>query len=245
MPGVYLIRNIESGKGYVGQTRQAIKGRWREHRNSAFSNEASYATRTAIARAMRKYGLEAFEFSIIEECPVDSLDEREVHWIARLGTFVPSGYNMTTGGGNGLRAPEIGAKISAANKGRRKTPEWRAKLSAAHKGKKLSEAQKAQISAVQKGRKQSPETIEKRRLAMVGKNVGRVNSAQSCANIAAGMTAEGKARTLAAVRARVVSAETREKKRIAMRLSWARKKGAIDGSAIQQKQNNEPNSARL
>jgi len=30
---------------------------------------------------MRKYGIDNFEFSIIEECSEDELDERECYWI--------------------------------------------------------------------------------------------------------------------------------------------------------------------
>lgn len=161
---VYLITCNVNGKLYVGQTRELLWDRWRGHRNAALgAPEQSYKARTAIGRAMRKYGVDCFVLSVLEICAnPDDLDAREAYWIAALGTLRPRGYNLTAGGNTSPRVPEIGAAISAANKGRVKTPEWRAKLSAAHKGKIISAEQRAGISARHLGSKHSEETKRKR-----------------------------------------------------------------------------------
>ena len=46
---------------------------------------------------MDKYGVENFDFYILEECQPDELDIKEIYWIATLDTY-NYGYNMTLGG---------------------------------------------------------------------------------------------------------------------------------------------------
>lgn len=49
--------------------------------------------------AMRKYGLEAFRFEVLEYCGIDELDEREIYWIHEYGSNRQGvGYNLTMGG---------------------------------------------------------------------------------------------------------------------------------------------------
>ena len=52
-----------------------------------------------LQNAWNKYGEENFEFSIIEECHMDQLDQREIYWISKLNSY-EDGYNLTSGGGN-------------------------------------------------------------------------------------------------------------------------------------------------
>lgn len=219
---VYLIRHRETGKSYVGQTTETARRRWGAHVNKALAEEGqSYSTRTAIARAMRKHGHHNFDFAILEVCLPEELDAREAHWIATLGTMRPAGYNLTAGGCNAPRGPEVGAKISAANKGRVKTPEWRAKLSAAHKGKKLSAEHCAKITAVQLGRKQTPEHIASRVAGMTGKKRGPYSDEHRAA-IAAGMSEEGKVRT----RAAHIGAKRSEETIAKLKAAWVLRKAA-------------------
>lgn len=60
---------------------------------------------------MRKYGLENFTFSILEECPQNKLKEREIYWIKYYNTY-RKGYNATRGGdlpeGHVLKGQEHG-----------------------------------------------------------------------------------------------------------------------------------------
>lgn len=46
---------------------------------------------------MDKYGIENFDFYILEECEPVELDDREIYWIDALDTY-NHGYNMTLGG---------------------------------------------------------------------------------------------------------------------------------------------------
>ena len=46
---------------------------------------------------MKKYGKEHFFIELIEECPIEKLNEREQYWIAKKDTY-HNGYNATIGG---------------------------------------------------------------------------------------------------------------------------------------------------
>ena len=46
---------------------------------------------------MQKYGVENFSISLIEECDLSLLEEREQYWINQLNTY-HQGYNATLGG---------------------------------------------------------------------------------------------------------------------------------------------------
>lgn len=91
MIGIYLITNNLNNKKYVGQSLD-IEDRWKRHiRDSKKSDFVIY-------RAIRKYGIENFSFEVLEECAADELNEKEIYWVDKLGTY-NNGYNMTLGGG--------------------------------------------------------------------------------------------------------------------------------------------------
>lgn len=96
MIGIYCITNKINGKIYVGQSIN-IEQRWKAHRTKPYNpNDPQYDS--FFYRAIRKYGIENFEFSILEQCSEELLDERECYWIDKLNSF-SAGYNLTPGGG--------------------------------------------------------------------------------------------------------------------------------------------------
>lgn len=93
--GIYQYKNKINGKSYVGQSIN-INKRFREHKNAAFNpNNKDY--KFAIHAAIRKYGLENFDFIVLEECTPEKLNEREKYWIAFYDSY-NNGYNETIGG---------------------------------------------------------------------------------------------------------------------------------------------------
>lgn len=95
MIGIYKIENLLNGKVYIGQSIN-IEERWKQHKYKAFNtNEVGY--NSAIHQAFRKYGLENFSFSIVEETSIDQLDEKEKYWINHYNSY-NNGYNCTIGG---------------------------------------------------------------------------------------------------------------------------------------------------
>ena len=89
--GIYKITNKINGHSYVGQSVD-IERRWRQHIN--FPKENS---KYPLYQAFRKYGIENFIFEIIEICPLEKLDEREIYFIAKYNSY-HKGYNQTSGG---------------------------------------------------------------------------------------------------------------------------------------------------
>ena len=90
--GIYKIKNNINNKIYIGQSVD-IEKRWNKH---------LYATDDfVIHKAIRKYGKNNFTFSILEECEMEFLDEKENYWIAYYDSTMPKGYNMIPGGSNG------------------------------------------------------------------------------------------------------------------------------------------------
>lgn len=95
--GIYKITNRINKHLYIGQSRD-IYNRWRQHK----ANFESRSRDTMLYQAMRKYGIENFEFEIVEECNPQLLDEREIYYIQKYNSYgfnkPKFGYNMTKGG---------------------------------------------------------------------------------------------------------------------------------------------------
>ncbi|UBF29435.1 GIY-YIG nuclease family protein [Kovacikia minuta CCNUW1] len=81
--GVYQIVNKVNGKSYVGQSRN-IKKRWRQHIAGLDATEALGSGSYPLRAAFLKYGLQKFEFKIIEECAEENLLYREKYWIEQI-----------------------------------------------------------------------------------------------------------------------------------------------------------------
>lgn len=100
MIGIYKIENLINGKVYIGQSKD-IQKRWTEHRKIAEKINETYRC-SYIHNAIKKYGIENFSFSVIEKCPLEDLDEKEIKWIAYYHSYVNdplcNGYNLTIGG---------------------------------------------------------------------------------------------------------------------------------------------------
>lgn len=86
---IYKIENLINHKIYIGQTNN-YKRRFIEHKNRGYKKDTK-----VLYYAFDKYGIENFDFSIIEF--VKNYNEREKYWIKYYDSF-ENGYNMTEGG---------------------------------------------------------------------------------------------------------------------------------------------------
>lgn len=91
--GIYQIKNEITGKIYIGQSND-IGRRWTEHKNRAFDPNTN-CYHKPLYLSMRKYGLEVFTLTIIEECPQELLNEREAYYIQLYNCLSPNGYNIS------------------------------------------------------------------------------------------------------------------------------------------------------
>lgn len=98
--GIYKIENKINQKIYVGQSINIMR-RWAAHKIDAFNKKLSQKYKSALYSAIRKYGLQNFNFEILERCSKEDLNRRENYWIQYYCSNNPNfGYNLTSGGDN-------------------------------------------------------------------------------------------------------------------------------------------------
>ena len=187
--GIYKITNLKNNKSYVGKSVNIDK-RWKDHKSSARRGEQKH-----LYNSMRHYGITYFQFSILEECEFEKLEDREKFYIA---TLTPE-YNKTPGGSGGdtftkmtpeakiIRRNKISGKnhpqygkpltdhqkqaLSKSTLGVPKSKEHKENLSKAKLGKPLSEEHRKNISKSlmgnvrNLGKKQSEATKNKKSIA--------------------------------------------------------------------------------
>jgi group I intron endonuclease len=235
--GIYSIHSEVNGRTYVGSAVN-LRQRWSQHRSSLKQNDHD---NQHLQNAWNKYGEDAFEFAVLEECAIESLIEREQYYIDTCGDK----YNIALVAGSNLgykHTPESRAKISAsligskralghvmspearekvriANTGRTPSPETVAKRVAANTGRKHTEESKAKMSAAKMGHEVSLETRMKLRQSLTGNQnaVGHVMSEESKSKLIGNKFNVGRKHT----------PETREKMRAAALARETRKREAL------------------
>jgi group I intron endonuclease len=156
--GIYGLQNkLKPEKWNVGQTRRPFAQRWKDYQGLKCKRQRK------IYNALLKYGYDGFNKIILEVCPLDKLDEREIYWINKLNC-IKNGYNVLPGGHGHGHSPEARKNISLAQKGRKKRPcseETKRKIRAARIGWRPSAETLLNMSKGQKGRITSDETKKK------------------------------------------------------------------------------------
>lgn len=79
-PGIYKVINKATGNFYVGKSKSILK-RFYDHKNAIKSGKHINAK---INEDVEKYGLEAFDFEVIEYCSVEQLNQKEIDYIYAL-----------------------------------------------------------------------------------------------------------------------------------------------------------------
>lgn len=93
---IYRYRNIITNHSYIGKTNN-IERRKREHISSAYNPNNPCYNRLWPSK-IRQYGIENFEFSILEITDEGHFEKREAYWIKYYNSFEGAGYNLTSGG---------------------------------------------------------------------------------------------------------------------------------------------------
>ena len=94
MAYIYQATNKVNGKKYIGQTTyDKLRKRIGTHLHYAKTSGSNLP----FPNALRKYGRENFDWTILEECDKEIRGEREVHWIDKIKPE----YNATLGGDGG------------------------------------------------------------------------------------------------------------------------------------------------
>lgn len=167
MQGIYKITNIITGEEYVGQSVD-IKKRWYEHKRKL--NNATHSLKISF----KKFGIDKFEFIVLELCEQESLNERETHWINKLKPV----FNSFKGGGYTRReiSHETLEKLSTKAKAQwnalsmeKKTEYLTKYLTGPKIGHLVSEETREKLRQANLGKTQSKYTIEKRKATFIAK----------------------------------------------------------------------------
>ena len=147
-----------------------------QHKNEANSSRG----KSRFYKAIRKYGFDAFEWRILEQCDtLDELNNAEIRWIKLVRECGHKLYNITDGGTGGGKSdywkgknltPQIKSKISNSLKQYFKENEHPMK-GKTREGRPHSDETKRKISLSKTGHEVSRETREKLRIANEGKNL--------------------------------------------------------------------------
>lgn len=103
---IYIITNDISPKVYIGQTRQTLEKRWKDHiqcgksmvKYKDIEGRIKNIQNSYLYRAMAYHGIHHFQIAIVEECSEEDLDINEQHYIDICESLAPNGYNLTSGG---------------------------------------------------------------------------------------------------------------------------------------------------
>jgi group I intron endonuclease len=157
---IYRITNSINGKSYIGQTKNKLKYRWKDHCRNAEKDNNNY-----FYNAIRKYGTECWTLETLEEVKdVNLLNEREIYWIEFYNTF-KDGYNLRSGGGQRTTIREEIRKTF----GRSRTEEQKTHHSEMMKGSiPWNKGRKGLQKAWNKGISPSEETRKKQSIAKLG-----------------------------------------------------------------------------
>lgn len=157
--GIYKIRNCLNGKVYIGQSTN-IKSRFKNHKAASSSS-----IHHPLYNAIRCYGIQNFEFIILEEVQnILLLDVKEQYWMDYYKSYDRLfGYNIESGARGCRRSEETKQKIGNSNKNKIRSIEFKKYLSSINLGKTLGEDTKRKISSALKGKKKKPFSSEHRK----------------------------------------------------------------------------------
>lgn len=98
MAYIYRILNKITKKCYIGETKcKDVSRRWNQHKQTIEINKGCPALRDAV----KKYGIDNFEFSVLIICFDDDRFKHEIEYIKKYNSVAPNGYNLTNGGEGG------------------------------------------------------------------------------------------------------------------------------------------------
>lgn len=134
---IYRFKNLKNGKIYIGQTIVPVRKRLIQH--MTFSRPWTKCNKTYFHKALHKYGLHNFDFSVIEICKSqEELDIREKYWIEYYKSNDKDfGYNIESGGKDGRKGIKLSEehkqKLIDANLGKSRKQETKEAICKTHK----------------------------------------------------------------------------------------------------------------
>lgn len=193
---IYCATCMKDGRKYYGKTVETLEKRRKRH-----LYDVKQGSTLLFHNMLRKH---EFSWIVVETCDAQSLNEREMFYIARDQTSDSRfGLNLTKGGDGTIPNDETRLKMSIAAKGR----------SSPLKGTKLSIEHRQKLALAKLGKKRSPRSEETKKKISES---NRLTKSQMSAQISERLrghpvSLETRAKISAANKGRVVSDEHRKK----------------------------------
>jgi group I intron endonuclease len=166
--------NLETDKAYIGQTRESLVVRFRQH------CEPNKTSKSIISQSIQKYGKDAFYMEALWEspgCSQEQLDSKEIELIRIYNTQSPNGYNITAGG-RGMAAPSEETRRKMSSSARKKFidhPDLRDELSRLRSSERHSEERRLRHSETMKQKYKNDEKFrEKMKLSRAGVHASEI-----------------------------------------------------------------------
>lgn len=154
--GIYGIVGV--GRIYIGSSTNVKK----RHANHVSQLRRGVHHNHHLQNAWNKYGKDAFEFVVLEECEVERLIEREQWWLD--SEQCKYNHHLTANSVSGhTPSDEVRRRISQTLMGHSVSEETRLRIGEAGRGRTVSAATRAKISMSTRGVPKSEET--KRRMS--------------------------------------------------------------------------------
>lgn len=138
--GIIYCLTFPNGKKYIGQTKQPLKKRLKQHLKQTYC--------TAVHNAIKKYN--EYKCEILLEVDNVHLDQHEAELIKQYNTLVPNGYNIREGGKSSQFCNETRKQMSVSHKGKKHSEGTKILIAKSLTGRKLSDETKSKISFTKK-----------------------------------------------------------------------------------------------
>jgi len=199
--GVYCWKNLVNGKVYVGGAYKAGKGFAGRRREYLRGFARGTCHNIHLLQSVQKYGLDKFEWVVIERCTPDKefIRIREQFWIDHYhASDRRFGYNICPRAGSPSGVPFTEARrarMSIIMKNSDAAQRQRSLLAKFNRGKPLSAEHKEKISDSQRGVTKRLETRIKMRAAKLGTTQSLAHATKSRAQVKRVASLGGKALT--------------------------------------------------
>jgi len=167
---IYKATNKINNMIYIGQTKFDLEKRIKSHKDKSRISIAYFPN------AIRKYGVENFEWKIIRYCKTkEELNKQEKYYIKIYNTKIPNGYNLGSGGEGGdywlgrkhtkeakqkMSSKMMGNKNGKFRKNYTVSEEIRKKIKEKLLGRKLPMITRIKMSQSRKGISTGPKSLE-------------------------------------------------------------------------------------
>ena len=88
--GIYKITNKRNGRIYIGQSNNVFKRRRQHFAELRAGHHSNYE----MQADWNNSHIADWTWEVVEYCPEERLNEREIYWINQCGSMSPRGYNL-------------------------------------------------------------------------------------------------------------------------------------------------------